>query len=156
MVAAKENLAKQIALDIVGKSAIIYAGPRLFHAAYKWKISINENAKNLAWCNQFPEFSHNEFVGWTSHPLDKIFAVVDLRSNLEHPRVQKRFEVTEKMLSGRRPAPIVVQVKGENILQQIIWTVVLGDFVSLYLAILNGLNPTPVDIIEKMKAELAK
>jgi glucose/mannose-6-phosphate isomerase len=151
-----KNQAKTIALDLIGKSVVVYAGPKMFPAAYKWKISINENAKNVAWCNQFPEFSHNEFIGWTSHPLDKPYAVVDLRSNLEHPQVQKRFEVTERMLSGRRPAPIVVEAKGNDVLQQMIWVVVLGDFVSLYTAILNGLNPTPVDIIEKMKAELAK
>lgn len=151
-----KNQAKTIALDLIGKSAVIYAGPKLFPAAYKWKISINENAKNVAWCNQFPEFSHNEFIGWTSHPIEKPYAVVDLRSNLEHAQVQKRFEVTGRMLSNRRPAPIVVVAKGEDILQQMIWTVVLGDFVSLYTAILNGLNPTPVDIIEKMKKELAK
>lgn len=156
MSATKDNFAKQIALDLIGKSAVIYSGPKMYPAAYKWKISINENAKNVAWLNQFPEFSHNEFIGWTSHPIDKPYAVVDLRSNLEHPQIQKRFGVTEKMLSGRRPAPIVVEAKGESVLQQLVWLIVLGDFVSLYTAVLNGLNPTPVDIIEKMKAELAK
>jgi len=155
-VATNQNYAKQIALELIGKSVVVYGGPKMYPAAYKWKISINENAKNVAWCNQYPEFSHNEFIGWTSHPQDKPYAVVDLRSNLEHPQIQKRFEVTERMLSGRRSAPIVVEAKGENILEQLIWVVVLGDFVSLYLAILNGLNPTPVDIIEKMKQELAK
>lgn len=155
-VATNQNYAKQIALELIGKSVVVYGGPKMYPVAYKWKISLNENAKNVAWVNQFPEFSHNEFIGWTSHPQDKPYAVVDLRSNLEHPQIQKRFEVTERMLSGRRPAPIVVQVKGENILQQMVWAVALGDFVSLYTAILNGLNPTPVDIIEKMKQELTK
>jgi glucose/mannose-6-phosphate isomerase len=149
-----KNFAKQIALDVVGKSVVIYGGPLMYPAAYKWKISFNENSKNVAWCNQFPEFSHNEFIGWTSHPIDKPYAVIDLRSNLEHTQIKKRFEVTEKMLSGRRPAPIVVDIKGANVLEQLVWVVVLGDFVSLYTAILNGLNPTPVDIIEKMKQEL--
>ena len=128
----------------------------MFPAAYKWKININENAKNVAWASQYPEFSHNEFIGWTSHPQDKPYAIVDLRSNLEHLQVQKRFEITERMLSGRRPSPIVVDVAGKNVLQQLLWAVMLGDFVSLYMALLNGLNPTPVDIIEKMKAELSR
>ena len=154
--ATNQNRAKQIALELIGKSVVVYSGPKMYPAAYKWKISLNENAKNVAWVNQYPEFSHNEFIGWTNHPQDKPYAVVDLRSNLEHPQVQKRFEVTERLLSGRRPAPIIVEAKGENILQQMLWTVTLGDFVSLYTAFLNGLNPTPVDIIEKMKAELAK
>lgn len=155
-VATKDNLAKQIAQDVAGKNIVIYSGPKLFPSAYKWKISFNENAKNIAWCNQYPEFNHNEFLGWTSHPLEKLYAVIDLRSNLENPRVQKRFAISERLLSGRRPSPIVVEVEGVDILEQLLWSVALGDFVSLYTAILNGLNPSPVELIEKLKIELAK
>jgi len=155
-VPAKDNHAKQIAQEVIGKSVVVYSGPLMYPAAYKWKISFNENAKNIAWCNQYPEFNHNEFLGWTSHPLEKPYAVVDLRSNLEHPQVQKRFEVSERLLSGRRPAPIVINLEGETVIEQLIWAVALGDFVTLYTAILNGLNPTPVDLIEKFKAELTK
>lgn len=153
-VPTKNNPAKQLALECVGKSPVIYAGPKLFPAAYKWKISFNENAKNVAWCNVLPEFNHNEFLGWTSHPVDKPYTVIDLRSNLEHPRVQKRFEVTERLLSGRRPAAEVVEAKGATLLEQLVWTIALGDFVTLYTALLNGLNPSPVDLIEKFKATL--
>ena len=150
------NPAKKLAQEIMGKSPVIYAGPLLAPVAYKWKINFNENAKNVAWTNQYPEFNHNEFLGWSSHPVDKPYAVIDLRSALDHPQVKKRFEVSERLLSGKRPAPEIVEVKGETPLQQIIWTVTLGDFVSVYLALLNGLNPTPVDLIEKLKTELAK
>lgn len=153
-VATKDNPAKQLAHELMGRSVVVYAGPKLFPAAYKWKISINENAKNVAWCNQFPEFNHNEFLGWTSHPTEKPYAVIELRSNLEHKRTQKRFEVTERLLSGKRPAPEIVNVQGKDELQQLLWAVTFGDFVSLYLAILNGLNPTPVDLIEKFKKAL--
>lgn len=153
-VPTKDNLAKRLALDCIGKSPVIYAGPKLFPAAYKWKISFNENAKNVAWCNTLPEFNHNEFLGWTSHPVDKPYTVIDLRSNLEHLRVQKRFEVTNRLLSGRRPDAIVVQAEGKDILEQLLWTIALGDFVSLYTALLNGLNPTPVELIEKFKKSL--
>lgn len=149
-----QNPAKKLALELMGKSVVVYAGPKLFPAAYKWKISFNENAKNIAWCDQLPEFSHNEMLGWTSHPTNKPYAIIDLRSNLEHPRVQKRFEVTERLLSGQRPAPHVIQAQGENLLEQLLWTIALGDFVSLYLALLNGLNPTPVELIEKFKKAL--
>jgi glucose/mannose-6-phosphate isomerase len=150
-----ENEAKQFALELSGKSPVIYAGPELWPAAYKWKISMNENAKNVAWCNTFPEFNHNEFLGWTSHPVDKPYAVIELRSKLEHARVVKRFEVTNRLLSGRWPSPHVVDLKGETVLEQLLYAIALGDFVSIYLALLNGLNPTPVDLIEKFKTELA-
>jgi glucose/mannose-6-phosphate isomerase len=153
-VATKQNQAKQIALEVIGKSAVVYGGPLMNAAAYKWKISFNENAKNVAWCNRYPEFNHNEFIGWSSHPVDKPYTVIDLRSSFDHPQVKKRFEVSAKLLSGKRPAPIVIEAEGKTELEQLLWTVVLGDFVSLYTALLNGLNPTPVDLIEKLKKEL--
>jgi glucose/mannose-6-phosphate isomerase len=153
-VAKKDNLAKQIALEIAGKTVIVYSGPMLYPAANKWKICCNENAKNLAWSNQYPELNHNEFIGWSSHPVDKPFGVIEIRSNLEHERTQKRFIVTEKLLSGRRPAPIVVEPKGETHLQQLLWSSMLGDFITIYLAFLNNQNPTPVDLVEKFKQEL--
>lgn len=153
-VPTSENRAKQIALDIAGTSPVIYGGALMFPAAYKWKISFNENAKNVAWCNEIPEFSHNEFLGWTSHPVDKPYSVIDLRSTFEHPRVQKRFEVTERLLSGKRPAPIVIDAQGDSVLEHLLYCVALGDFVSMYTALLNGLDPTPVDLIERMKKAL--
>jgi glucose/mannose-6-phosphate isomerase len=155
-VAKKDNLAKQIAMELAGKTVIVYSGPLLFPAANKWKICCNENAKNLAWANQYPEFNHNEFIGWSSHPTEKPCAVVEIRSNLENERTQKRFKITERLLSGKRPMPIVVEPKGDTHLQQLLWSSMLGDFVTIYLALLNNQNPTPVDLVEKFKAELNK
>ena len=149
-----ENPAKQLAEKIEGKTVIVYSGPLLFSAANMWKICINESAKNLAWANQFPEFSHNEFIGWSSHPVEKPFAVIDIASNLEHPRIQKRFELTDKLLSGKRPHAITVKPEGETVLQQILWCFSLGGYVSVYLAVLNNVDPTPVDLVERFKAEL--
>jgi glucose/mannose-6-phosphate isomerase len=153
-VSTSSNQAKQIALELMGKSVVIYAGPLLYPAAYKWKISFNESAKNIAWCNQLSEFNHNEFEGWVSHPIDKPYAVVDLRSKLEHPQIQKRFELSAKLLSGKRPAPLVIEPRGSTLVEQLLWTTALGDFVSIYLAILNGVDPTPVDLMEKLKRDL--
>ncbi|HSX08440.1 MAG TPA: bifunctional phosphoglucose/phosphomannose isomerase [Candidatus Saccharimonadales bacterium] len=148
------NPAKQLAHELMGKSVVVYAGPKLWPAAYKWKISCNENAKQIAWTDQLPEFNHNEFIGWSKQPVQKPYAVVDLRSNLEHPRVQKRFEVTARLLSGMRPEPHVVQAEGETLVEQLLWTIAFGDFVTLYLALLNGLNPAPVDLVEAFKKAL--
>jgi glucose/mannose-6-phosphate isomerase len=155
-VATPENYAKQLAYEVMGNSPVIYSGPLLFPAAYKWKISFNENAKNIAWCNQYPEFNHNEFLGWVSHPIEKPYKIIDLRTSFDHPQVAKRFIVSDKLLSGRRPAAISVNATGGTPLQHILWVVALGDFVSLYTAILNGINPTPVDLIEKFKKEISK
>jgi glucose/mannose-6-phosphate isomerase len=155
-VPVKTNQAKSIAQELIGKSIVIYSGPRLFPAAYKWKISFNESAKHIAWVNQLSEFNHNEMLGWTKQPVDKPYVVIDLRSLLEHDRIQKRFTVTEQLLSGMRPEPIVVAVVGDTMLQQLVWAITLGDFVSLYTALLGNIDPTPVDLIEKFKKTLAE
>lgn len=151
----EHNYAKQLALIAVGKTPIFYGGPLMAPAAYKWKISWNENAKNVAFWNQLPEFSHNEFVGWSGHPVEKPFAVFDLVSELEHPRVLKRFKVSDRLLSGRRPKATIVPIAGETPLQQLLWATVLGEFVSIYVAILNNIDPTPVTLVDKLKKELS-
>lgn len=153
-VPAKENPAKQLSLELAGTTPIIYAGEKMQPAAYKWKLAFNENAKNLAWYGEVPEFSHNEFSGWTSHPVEKAFSVIDLRSHFEHPRVQKRLELSERLLSGKRPHPHLVVAKGEDTLQHLLYLSLFGDFVSLYMAILNGVDPTPLPYVGKLKSAL--
>jgi glucose/mannose-6-phosphate isomerase len=150
-----ENYAKQLALQAVGKTAIFYGGTLTAPVAYKWKISWNENAKNVAFWNELPEFNHNEFIGWASHPVEKPFAVFDIVSSLEHPRILKRFEITDRLLSGVRPKSTVINLAGDSAIQQLLWGSILADFASIYLAILNGVDPTPVNLIEKLKQELA-
>lgn len=155
-VVTEKNVSKQLANELAGKTVIVYSGPKMWPAANKFKICINENAKNTAWANQYPEFNHNEFIGWSSHPVEKPFAVVEIRSNLEHERIQKRFEVTERLLSGKRPHPFVIVPKGDTLLAQLLWAVGYADITSVYLSLLNGLDPTPVALVEKLKEELNK
>ena len=150
------NLSKRLALEIIGKTPVIYAGPILAPVAYKWKISFNENAKNVAWCGYYPEFNHNEFIGWSSHPIEKPYCVIDLRSSFDDERISKRFMLSDRLLSGRRPKAHAVEAQGDTLLEHMLWALVLGDFVSVYTAILNGVNPTPVDLVEKLKAEMLK
>jgi glucose/mannose-6-phosphate isomerase len=155
-VTTDKNYAKQLALMAVGKTPVFYAGNLMGPVAYKWKISWNENAKNVSFWNEYPEFNHNEFIGWTSHPIEKPFAVFDLVSRFEYPKVLKRIEVSDRLLSGKRPKATVVNLKGDSIIAQALWGSILADFVSIYVAILNGVDPTPVALIEKLKDELTK
>lgn len=150
-----ENLAKQLAEKSAGKTVVIYSGPRMAPVGYKWKISFNENAKNIAFCNELPEFNHNEFIGWTSHPVEKSFAVYDIISGFDPPQVLKRFEVSDRLLSGLRPKSTPIELAGNTVISQMLWGAMLADFVSIYLAILNGIDPTQVDLIEKLKKELS-
>jgi len=147
------NQAKQIAKEILGCAVVVYGGPTLGMQAFKWKIDINENAKHAAFFYELPEMNHNEFLGW-KNPRDKLLKVIQLQSSLDNDRIARRWEITNKLLSGQMPSPIIVKAQGETKLEQMLWTQLLGDYVSLYLAFLNGVDPTPVDMIEKLKKEL--
>lgn len=152
-VAETENPAKQIASKVVGHPIVMYGGPTLAMPAQKWKIDFNENAKNQAFFYALPEFNHNEFTGWY-HPKDTQLQVIQLQSSLDNERIAKRFEISNRLLSGIMPHPIVVEAQGETQLQQMLWSILLGDFVSTYLAFLNQIDPAPVPLIEKLKVEL--
>ncbi len=154
-VPATQNYAKQLAHEAIGKTPIFYGGAVTAPLAYKWKISWNETAKNTAWWNEYSEFNHNEFMGWVSHPVEKPFVVFDILSSFERPRILQRFELTDKLLSGKRPAAKTIQLQGDTLLAQLLWGAILADFASTYAAVLNGVDPTPVVLIEKLKQELA-
>ena len=150
-----ENYAKQIALETEGKIPVFYGTPLTAPLAYKYKISWNETAKNVAFWNEYPEFNHNEFMGWTSHPIEKPFAVFDITSSFDAPRILQRVELSDKLLSGKRPQAKGLQLRGETVMAQLLWGAILADFASTYAAILNGVDPTPVVLIERLKKELA-
>jgi glucose/mannose-6-phosphate isomerase len=152
-VPVRDNQAKRLAQELLGCGVVVYAGPTLGMQAFKWKIDINENAKQVAFCYELSEFNHNEFLGW-KNPRDKLLKVVQLHSSLDGERIARRWEISNRLLSGQMPRPIIVEAVGETQLQQMLWTQLLGDYVSVYLAFLNGQDPTPVDLIEKLKKEL--
>lgn len=154
-VPTERNPAKQLAEKCVGKSVVIYAGHKLAPAAYKWKIGFNENAKQIAWFGQLPEFDHNEIVGWLRNPEHKPYVVIDLHSSFEHPRIRTRFRVSEELLAGTRPTSFLVEAEGVNPLEHVLWASLFGDYVTIYTALLSGEDPAPIDIIENFKRAMS-
>ena len=150
-----ENYAKQLALLAAGKTPVIYGGPLTAALAYKWKISWNENAKNTAFTNRYPEFNHNEFVGWSSHPVEKPFIIFDLVSSFESARIHERMQLSDQLLSGLRPKANRIDLQGDDLIAQCLWGTALADMTSIYVAILNGVRPEPVDLVEKLKTTLS-
>ena len=148
-----QNRAKSIAEKLQYKPVVIYSSPLLESAGYKWKININENAKQMAFCDNFTELNHNEMQGWR-FPVEKDFASVVLNSQFEPAEIEKRIKLTEEALSDYGYSPITVQATGTNHIQQLLEIILFGDYVSAYLAILNGVDPTPVNIIEEFKKKL--
>lgn len=153
-VETQHNYAKQLAEMAMGKNIEVHGGPLMSAAAYKWKISFNESAKNVAFNATWPEFNHNEFIGWSSHPIEKPYIIYQLRSSFESIRIDQRYDISNRLLSGHMPEPVTVDCYGSTAIEQLLWAVSLGDHVSTYLGILNGQNPAPVDLVEKLKKEL--
>jgi glucose/mannose-6-phosphate isomerase len=151
-----KNPAKELALELIGRNLVAYGAAHAAPAAYRWKMDFNENAKNVAFWNVYPEFNHNELTGWSSHPVDKLFAVVELRTAYDHPRITSRFDISDRLLSGRMPAPHVIEAAGKTRLEQLLWLSLFGDFVSIYAGLLNGVDPTPVPLAERLKQELQR
>lgn len=150
---SEDNLAMQIAEKVAGKVVIIYAASMLGSAAYKWKINLNENGKQLAFYNTYPELNHNEFQGWM-FPKDKNLVAIQLESSLETQQMQKRMQTTEEILKEHGFAPIKVRAQGSTHIEQLLSTILLGDYISAYVGILNGIDPTPVEMVEKLKKNL--
>jgi glucose/mannose-6-phosphate isomerase len=150
------NRAKQIAGSLHGRLVAIYASSTVLEpAAVRWRGQIEENAKNLAFHHVIPEMNHNELVGWElpEQLLERIGAVF-LRDKGDHPQVQRRFDLTRELVARKAGVVHEAWSEGESLLARIFSVICLGDFVSLYLACLNSVDPTPVPVIETLKKKL--
>lgn len=154
---AEDNPAKQIAQRLYGRIPIIYSGPELTDMiGIRIKGQICENAKMLAFANQFPEFNHNELVGWKlKDAFRDSLRVMIIRNSEDHPRVAARMDIVTGLLEKQKVDVITITSKGKNRLERMFSLVQLGDFISYYLALLNKVDPTPVEPIENLKEALA-
>jgi len=152
-----DNRAKRLAQGLYGKIPLIYGVEGTTDAvALRWKTEVNENGKQLAFWNTFSELNHNEIVGFERADLLPNMRVILLRSELDHRRNQVRLEIMKELLDRRGVGYEEVQAAGEGRLAQLFSLVHLGDFVSVYLALLGGIDPTPIKPIEKFKERLRR
>ena len=124
--------------------------------AYRWKCQINENSKLPAFAHELPELDHNEIVGWSGAADLARFSAVFLDDADLHPRARQRIELTRALIEPAAAFAYVVQTQGESATERLLSLVLLGDLVSLYLAVLRGVDPGPVEAIERLKEELAR
>ena len=151
------NLAKQLATKLWGRLIIIYGAGILSKVAFRWKTQFNENSKTCAFSESLSELNHNAVVGYGFPSwLSKKGFVVMLRSPTLHPRILVRYEVTAELLTDARIPHEVADAKGESPLAQLLSTVLFGDYVSYFLALLNGVDPSTVAAIDYLKRRLAK
>jgi glucose/mannose-6-phosphate isomerase len=148
-----EGEGKKLAKKLVGKTPVIYASPKYKSVAMIWKIKMNENAKTPAFYNFYPELNHNEMVGY-SLPQGK-FHIINLLDKEDHPQNIKRMQVTAKILKKKGISSSTIEMQDSNIFNTIFTTLLLGDWTSYYLALEYNQDPTPVDMVEDLKKQLA-
>ena len=148
-----ENKGKSLAQKLVGKTPLIYAADKLRAVAMIWKIKINENAKTPAFYNVYPELSHNEMVGFTL-PQGK-FHVLTLMDKNEHPQIIKRMKITAKLYKQKDIDTSLIDIDNSSVFNLIFKSLLLGDWISYYLALEYKQDPTPVKMVEDLKAMLA-
>jgi len=150
-----QNGAKELALRIQGCVPVVWGAEGLGSvAAARWKTQLNENAKTPAFWSSMPELDHNEVVGWTSGTGDG-FHVVALRHQDEHPDVAARFGLSLEIAGEAGANTSEVRAVGLSPLSRLLSLVVHGDFMSVYLALARGVDPTPVEAIDRLKRSLA-
>ncbi len=150
-----ENEAKGIAASIHGKIPVIY-GHSIYNAvANRWHTQLNENAEILSWFGAIPEMNHNEIVGWTGDENASMFVPVLLRDSNEDERISKRIELSKELaFKNNVEGWVEVYAKGETQLARILYLIYMGDHVSIYLAMLRGKDPSPVEVIDRLKEKL--
>jgi glucose/mannose-6-phosphate isomerase len=149
---------KEIAQALHGSLGILYGlGGWQGLLANRWRGQINENAKNLAFYNVFPELNHNEILGWVGAGGQGVgrYVVVTLSDGTESDKMKTRYKVTKKLV-GDLADFHEVQARGEDLLTKLLTLTYFGDYVSLYLAALNEVDPENIDSINTLKSELAK
>jgi glucose/mannose-6-phosphate isomerase len=149
---------KEIAASLYGRIGVLYGlGVWQGLIASRWKGQINENAKCMAFYHSLPEMNHNEILGWTGASAQGKFAVVGLTDGRESEKMKTRLRVTREIIESKSETPYhEVVARGDSLLEKMLSLALFGDFVSIYLAALNGVDPETIDSINLLKDELAK
>jgi len=151
----RSNRAKSLAVRLRASVPTIYAAPPFTPIAKRWQTQFNENAKVLAFSSSFPEADHNELVGWCEDPRARRYSPILIRDRDESPELRKQLDITVALMS-RHTTVLEVEDDGETLLARLLGSLFLGDYVSLYLAALRRVDPTPLAPIAELKAKLAR
>ena len=154
----EKNPAKALAARLYQTLPVVYGFSGLSDSvASRWKCQFNENTKIPAIWNTFPELNHNETVSWDLlEGLTENFTLILLRDKSEPERIKKRIEITEELVEDNFGSVETVWAEGESRLAKILSLVNFGDYVSVYLALLYQVDPSPVERIRILKERLAE
>jgi glucose/mannose-6-phosphate isomerase len=152
--APDDSLAKSVAGRLEGTVPVVHGAASTVAVGRRWSTQINENAKAPAFWSELPEANHNQICGWERGRGLAPFAGVFLGDPDQHPRVRRRMELMGSEVERVGAASILLEARGESRLERVLSLVLLGDIVSVYLAVLRGVDPTPVEALEQFKEQL--
>jgi glucose/mannose-6-phosphate isomerase len=152
-----KNAAKQLAVRLQGKLPVVYGAEVLTEAAHRWKTQLNENSKVWAFYEEISELNHNavEGFGLPREVAEKAFVVFLYHHGLNQRNIL-RYNATRDALEAAGVASQHVEARGEGDLARVLSAVYFGDWVSYYLAMLNGVRPSPMPAIDSIKRRLAE
>ena len=155
-VRTEDNPAKRLAIAIGDRVPVIWGAEGIGAvAAARWKTQMNENGKIPAWWSSMSELDHNEVVGWTE-PYGRGHAVLALRTDGEAPETAERFPLSLRIAEEAGAFTEEIRTHARSALARLFDLIVRGDHVSVYVGIRRGVDPTPVDVITRLKAALAR
>jgi glucose/mannose-6-phosphate isomerase len=149
-----ESLAKSVARSLDGTIPVVHGASATTAPARRWATQINENASSPAFASELPEANHNQIVGWERGRELAPFSGVFLCDPDQHPRVQRHVELARDELEGLGAPALRLHTEGDSRLERVLSAVLLGDLVSVYMAVLAGVDPTPTPPLTRLKAQL--
>lgn len=155
----EENPAKDLAQRIMNNVPVVYGGHGVgATAAYRFKCDLNEYGKTPAFWNQFPELDHNEIAGWKNlaELTSSRFVLIHLRDPEEHERVALRFEITRELIRANIGEVVELHAEGTSDLARVLSLIFVTQLAAIYVGLAYTVDPGPVEIIEKLKSELAQ
>lgn len=146
--------AATIAAELEGSAPVVYGVDLTAPVARRWKTQVNENAKLPSFYSELPEADHNEICGWNDEAARSRLGAVFLEDRDQHPRERRRIEITAEVVRESGAAAVRLETEGETRVARLLWATMLGDLVSLELAERRGVDPLPVESIERFKAAM--
>jgi glucose/mannose-6-phosphate isomerase len=155
--AGEQNSARNLATRCVGRIVGAYGGGLMAEVARRWKGQLNENGKNWAFFDELPELNHNAVLGYR-FPKDagEKLLIVLLSCGANHPRITLRDRITAELLESNGVEVQRVEARGDSVFEQVFSALYTGDFVSYYLALANGADPSDNSTIDHLKSRLAQ
>jgi glucose/mannose-6-phosphate isomerase len=156
-VAAAGNRAKALAAELVDAVPVVWGAEATAAVAQRWKGQVNENAKAPAYWGVLPEVDHNEICGFEGMgAFGPLARLVLLRDPRHHRQVIRRFDLTRELVEAHVGGVLEVTAEGGTPLGRVLDLVMTGDYTSLYLGLLRGVDPGPVEMIGRLKGRLAE